>query len=1339
MTSNISNSSAYNELLQNARLGKRDECLKLIPQLSHTEINSLLPGLGHTLLYEACRLNDIDSITLLLQHGADVSIKSSDNATCWSLCCDNNSVDILLMLINYIPLEKSFAYLADLLKSKASDESVIAILKIVLNDEHKWKTEDDTTLLHVTVGCSRLGVVAYLLPQFEHDLFAIDSFGLTPIQLAEAAVVGNNLSKSEDIELDGDEDEEDEDDDDNEGEDEDEEDDDCERDEEDLEEDEDDDHNEEKSQSESSEPKPKIWRWKKRCQHEAPKIPEFNAAKAAEAQEILIMLANTMGSKSCLSSEGVVKMSTKRTLLLHFGIYKVIDELAVSFELSVAADVPNVTEALNNVSLNQNENKSKEAFKNAKHHGKDEQNKTNIFCDPGFKEDFDMEPIVEFLFICKYIYSKLEDDVGTIFNNQFSERSVRTIVWCLFSLHPRITNKLMKQWGEIFMIITNNSFEDHSPQTYKSRLILDVNSDPIKALSHPAVAALILDRLGQLGFALLFHVTGQIVNDDGDTLDDYELQIFDAGIDFFLMIIVPRLPAIYKIMKQINRVKKQQPRNTQQNKKKSNSKKAKNAGKQSNENPPNPENIQSTSTITTDDKIESFRFNELRQLQRPLLPDELYGKASSEPIQISMMRYVTETLNEEIISLWQAMDQMLSLLFSPIDENPQRLAAIVQAFNIWSLLDEITSSFPSNAAITITNPKLSEYDVVSNIFNRPLVDVTKDWELVASALDNCVKHRHSKEFKRVYSYLSHSYRGEKLEHMCSPAACLTRSRFRYTVRRVHRVASERREGICKLIDSEENIFDERLNFFIHYKNIVEPQQVIEFIMNLLEEYENHSEHNDGNANTEIHLNRFSSPTVWVESVLQQLMVSNISANKQHHFTSSLSVVYDMEDGIGPGPLKEFFEISRVIFDVHPINSDSMKNILANNVDVNGSRSLEASPLETSQESQSTGFAFESLSKESPDSSFKQHEDARPTTRRNDLRDVPLITMIPLFMPAGSGFDKMLIPIDFNDIVNRLLTFKSGNTQNHNEESKDDKSKGRKHESRLKNAQKVVRSVFESIGILIGYALRNRCPIGVGLPTFFWEILLHKKQAKKFNYKAFLGEDDALKNSLERIKQMKPEELESLELNFIGNKLHWNIAEQKLEFVEVPLLPDGRNIVVRPDNLVNYLFLISKTRILSSGVEESIKHIRNGLIKVIPSHLLSMLDVKYTANYLRGEEELNFEQIKNDVEYQSPFSLHHRVIKLFWKIVEHDLTKEEQKKLMLFWTGNSVIPITGFDGDGEQMVISRMIGSKARDPNALPEASTCDSHLYLPDYTNVDQMRRAIKNAINYSCIGFDRA
>ena len=83
------------------------------------------------------------------------------------------------------------------------------------------------------------------------------------------------------------------------------------------------------------------------------------------------------------------------------------------------------------------------------------------------------------------------------------------------------------------------------------------------------------------------------------------------------------------------------------------------------------------------------------------------------------------------------------------------------------------------------------------------------------------------------------------------------------------------------------------------------------------------------------------------------------------------------------------------------------------------------------------------------------------------------------------------------------------------------------------------------------------------------------------------------------------------------------------------------------------------------------------------------------------------------------------------MLHHDFSQQQLKKLLLFWTGTSTPPFEGALRSGNlqsysvftlsiylgnnDLTIAKLNKKGGGSTALLPEAQTCDKHLYLPDY------------------------
>ena len=168
-----------------------------------------------------------------------------------------------------------------------------------------------------------------------------------------------------------------------------------------------------------------------------------------------------------------------------------------------------------------------------------------------------------------------------------------------------------------------------------------------------------------------------------------------------------------------------------------------------------------------------------------------------------------------------------------------------------------------------------------------------------------------------------------------------------------------------------------------------------------------------------------------------------------------------------------------------------------------------------------------------------------------------------------------------------------------------------------------------------------------------------------------------------------------------------------------------------------------------GCEESLVCMKLGLDRTMPPDLLRTLDAAHMRLFMRGATSVNVEELRLCVKYNSPYYDGHRMILMFWKCME-ELTDEQRGKLLQFWTGSIVPPYSGFMADavrdsgieGGDLRISKIWKAGVSSENTighLPEATTCNKELYLPEYDSMKTLRRALLNALEFSSKGFDRA
>jgi hypothetical protein len=942
-------------------------------------------------------------------------------------------------------------------------------------------------------------------------------------------------------------------------------------------------------------------------------------------------------------------------------------------------------------------------------------------------------------------------------------------------------------------------------------LIPDILCDPFPGLSHPSTTALVLERLGTLGFSILYEITGQIVSDSGEALDGLEEELFDGFLELFLTVLVPRLSAVHRqlcVEEKYRLENKHSQRHKRDTKKRQKKTSHPHAATTDNEIPGVSAHMTTSggeeekkcnvmkegSPHTVSDDLEnhvvylsSFGTLPLPTLLKRggiLYPHEwrlsttggrVEGRGGKRnTIQMSLLRHVTSILNSEILGLWHSVDQMISLLLSPVDDG-DRLALLFRSWYLWMIIDDATLTPCHTIKMINCHPMNATNKGRKTILrNRTLFGIQQhsEWNLIAASLSLSPLAYH-----HLYSDLN-----EVIFFQHGPDSCL-----RYFTSGLHiyknpplvqALLISQQKSISNLLDSMEDneSLHSHLYFLMRTPWVMTNSQRLEYVITTIEEREEYREQHGPSSSSsstgyEIHLNRFTSPLIWGEAILQQLLLEKYRSMK----STSLSILYQGEAGIGHGPIKEFLDICRIFLTPRVISSDSLIDIVETTLpgthgeeDGGGGKELVTStqpeddfqmsetifdqlkesgdnlPLENLSQTLGSAADVTPIVATLSDSVSDDTNKKRPKSRKGkQFMDIPLVSIFPLFRPAGPSYPDCVVPIEMEVIVNKILNLSPIAAQhskthppNQQDEMKGKQGKGKRnhrhHQSSnhetpsggvdassssppdgYSDALVLAKRIFECLGVIIGFCLVYSSPIGHSFPPYIWmKILSHSPSSdsspssshdeSRVTWETYCGSDERLHKSCHQIlHELSSEELLALELPFLGQRYSWDENKQQLLLIEdVELLSSptptatassvSSTTMVQASNKVKYINLFTKSRALTSGMLSSIHSIRTGLLRIISQDLLNILNPTHLSAYLQGDKEMNLLLLQQHVTYRSGYHPSHRVIKLFWHLIKNDFDEEERRKLLLFWTGSSVPSKGGYgvdEGDNDEVSLT----------------------------------------------------
>ncbi|OUM69102.1 hypothetical protein PIROE2DRAFT_38545, partial [Piromyces sp. E2] len=115
--------------------------------------------------------------------------------------------------------------------------------------------------------------------------------------------------------------------------------------------------------------------------------------------------------------------------------------------------------------------------------------------------------------------------------------------------------------------------------------------------------------------------------------------------------------------------------------------------------------------------------------------------------------------------------------------------------------------------------------------------------------------------------------------------------------------------------------------------------------------------------------------------------------------------------------------------------------------------------------------------------------------------------------------------------------------------------------------------------------------------------------------------------------------------------------------------------------------------------------------------------------ISGVNEIDVNDWKEYTNYDG-YDKNHITIINFWKCVEN-FSNENRTKLLLFVTGNSQVPVTGFkDLLGSGNNIQHFTIKKYGTEDNLPIAHTCFNRIDLPPYTSKTLLKQKLLCAIS---------
>ena len=250
--------------------------------------------------------------------------------------------------------------------------------------------------------------------------------------------------------------------------------------------------------------------------------------------------------------------------------------------------------------------------------------------------------------------------------------------------------------------------------------------------------------------------------------------------------------------------------------------------------------------------------------------------------------------------------------------------------------------------------------------------------------------------------------------------------------------------------------------------------------------------------------------------------------------------------------------------------------------------------------------------------------------------------------------------------------------------------------------------FNILGRLIAKSLIDNITINLSFNCLIYKLIL----GEKINFEDLKNIDTSLYTSLLSMKNMKPEELASMEI-------YYSIQYQNDDgqVITEELIPGGNNIKVTDINdyiekRINHL--VSKSQIL-------IYHIQEGLFSFIPKEILCSINSSEFELLVCGQPFIDVNDWNKNSIYKGDYNKNHKLVKWFWDEV-YKLSQEDLRKLLQFSTGTSRVPINGFKklesnrGEIAKFCLNSVAYNENKKNNYI-RAHTCFNRLDVPIFPN----------------------
>ncbi|KAJ5478904.1 hypothetical protein N7530_004413 [Penicillium desertorum] len=275
------------------------------------------------------------------------------------------------------------------------------------------------------------------------------------------------------------------------------------------------------------------------------------------------------------------------------------------------------------------------------------------------------------------------------------------------------------------------------------------------------------------------------------------------------------------------------------------------------------------------------------------------------------------------------------------------------------------------------------------------------------------------------------------------------------------------------------------------------------------------------------------------------------------------------------------------------------------------------------------------------------------------------------------------------------------------------------------------NIFKVLGKFVARSMLDSRIIDISFnPAFFRTVKLVDQDLAKslFMLKEFVN----AKNAVEANKSLSPAHKIEAVQNITVHGAH--VDDLGLDFTlpgypAIELIPGGTDVPLTIENVDIYIERVIDMT-LGSGVRRQVDAFRAGFSQVFPfSSLRAFTPSELVMLFGQAEEDWSIETLMDSIKADHGFNMDSRSVRNLLQTMS-ELDHQQRRDFLQFVTGSPKLPIGGFKSLTPIFtVVCRPSEHPYTPDDYLPSVMTCVNYLKLPDYSDLDVLKKRLSVAI----------